>query len=153
VIAPGRLAIALLWLAGCGTAAVAPPPTCALDFAAPLPAAPGDTVTLLGGPVTDPEDTTVLVGGTSATLVDVSRDECTLCDACESAANCTGCDDCLVCKDSCDTCVQRVSFVVPEVTPGNQSLVVINSWGSSTDLVLAVAAPPADTDTTDSDTP
>lgn len=109
----------------------------------------GDTITLTGRPMTDAPDTEVRLGGERALVLSVDRNDCTLCDECIVAAECSPCGTCDACAIACESCVQTVTFNVPEVSDGERPVVLINAYGSTAPLGFEVV-PLADLDT---DTP
>lgn len=139
-------------LAGCANAVIDEFETCTLDLA-PVASegAPGDTIVLSGGPMSEVRDTRVEVGGVRAQVVEVTRDGCEICDGCRNDSGCAACGLCaglpLAAEDrvacfgdplasppvpsSCDACIEAVAFVVPDLAPGNVAVLVINKNGQS----------------------
>lgn len=134
----------MFWLLvlACTTTSSTVSPHCALDkpVLAPSEAAPGATVVATTGPLTTVYDTQVSVGTASAAVLDVDRSTCDACDTCREAAGCTSCDECTACADDCATCVQTVSFVVPDVAPGATPVTVTNIHAVSPAGTLTVTA-------------
>ena len=105
--------LALAASLGMGCPDTSPPPEfpqCVLELdMAPTQGAPGTLVLVTGGPLTnDAYDYNVRVGGTRATVVDVSRnDACLECDVCQAQTEppCDGCETCYPCWTSCNACV------------------------------------------------
>lgn len=141
-----------LFLAGCVQSEALTYTTC--DVAAtlePASAAVGDSVVATGAPFTEPYDTLLQVGGYTAQIVDVTRDDCETCDSCRDEALCTTCETCSECDEACALCVQTIEFVVPEgPAAGPTSVVIRNGFGSSPALPFEVA--PSGTDTGPVDT-
>lgn len=111
-------------------------------------AAPGDVVVLDGAPYSEDYDTIVRVGGVGALAVDVTREACSACDACRASEGCRTCGTCEGCDADCDTCVQTLSFTVPDVPAGDAPIVVFNRHGTSAPVPFTVVAGP-DTDLPD----
>ena len=107
---------------------------------------PGDSVAIAAHPLTADFDTLVLVDGIEADAF-VDRADCSVCDACIADAGCDPCGDCEECEISCSTCVEHVTFVVPDVA-GTVPVALINSYGSA-DMELSVLG---DTGVEDTDT-
>ena len=128
---------------------------CSLDATLSLAEAHvGDQVAIGGGPFTGPDDTIVRVGGVQATLVDVDRSGCELCDACVTGDATCRCGTCAACDAACADCSEAVSFYVPEVPAGANSVVLINRYGATTALSIDVLPTVADTDVpADTDSP
>lgn len=128
---------------------------CSLDVAlSPTEAHVGDVVQLLGGPFTQPDDTIVRVDGVAAVLGDTTR--CELCDACVAEQGCSCVHACATCEAACADCTPTLAFTVPDVAPGVTSVVLVNSFGATGDLLLTVLPAPVDTDVpvdTDTDVP
>jgi hypothetical protein len=147
-------------LAACATTDVTVPPTCALEAPVVLDplvaAAPGVLVTVRTAPLTTLADTVVLVGSTVAELDDVTRQDCTACDACRTDSACTTCGaECSDCADVCGSapsdgsaaCVETVRFVAPELPAATYPVVVQNGVGVSSAGALEIAAVAVDTGT------
>lgn len=150
------LAVSVLHTAACSTTTTALADRCDLSASAlsPTEAAPGATIAMTAGPLTRTWDTTVLVGGVNASVVELVREGCDTCDSCRTQNDCNACDDCDDCDALCATsCVESVRFVVPELPAGVHSLQLINGHGSSAGLQLTVLAPPADTGAPDTGAP
>ena len=111
-------------------------------------AAPGDRITLTGGPYTSDVDTVVTVGPVRAEAIEVVRESCADCDLCVDSVGCDPCGSCEACAEPCASCVQTTALTVPEVEPGLQRVILTNAWGSSPEQVLEVL----DSDDTDTDT-
>jgi hypothetical protein len=125
---------------------------CTLDapVAAPASGAPGDEVVLTSAPLTEVWDTLVTVGGTRATVLDLTRDGCDDCDTCVDDAECTVCDvECVDCTETCATCVETVTIVVPDLPAGDHAVQVVNRHGTSElgTLTVLAGADTGDTDT------
>lgn len=143
-------------LHACGAPSISGIEICSLDLTlSASTAAPGDTITATGGPLTELRDTVVTVGGVQATVSDVTRsDECsnavTGCDLCRIEAECPPCGFCPLdvgaaramgaerlescfgdpladppVEGSCDLCVQTVTFVIPADLPPGPAAVVV----------------------------
>jgi hypothetical protein len=131
-------------LTGCGGQLIDSFDACELTaHLAPGIAAPGEVVTLLGGPLTAPYDSLVLVDGVSAEVLEVDRsDGCLDCDTCRSETlSCGGC------PVECEDCIETLTFVTPELEPGETSLVLTNAYGTTGAVPFTVAAPATGTDT------
>lgn len=129
-----------LSLTACGTPSDPRIDYCALDGTLDVSTGePGTEVVFQGGPVTDVQDTLVRVGGESALVANVAREDCTFCDACINEAGCDPCGTaCSACTELCATCVQSVTFVIPEVDPGPTTVVIQNLWGSTDPIAFDV---------------
>ena len=141
-----------------GTACVTSTPsvsvTCLIEGACSSEtAAPGQLVTFRGTPLTAPEDTWISVGGVPAEVVDVDRQNCTICDACKlsEAATCHGCGTCAACEESCASCEETLTFLVPDAPPGPQPVVVVNAYGATDGVTILVTTPVDDSDALDPD--
>jgi hypothetical protein len=134
----------LLSLAGCAETTTGLAPPCIPDApeADVASAAPGDTVRLLTHPLLDDFDTTVLVGGTPAEVLGVSRDGCEDFDACLVAEACSACGDCDACGALLTGCVESVRVRVPDLADGAYAVTVWSKYGESRPGVLDVAAAP-----------
>ena len=143
-----RLApLVLLSLLGCNTAVVASYDDCSIAVTpTPESGLPGDVITLEGGPFSATWDTVVRVGGVDATVTDVVRTSCDTCDTCRADAGCLACGACADCDADCAPCVQTVLFLVPDVTPGIQPVVLYNQHGTSDVASLTVLGASPDTD-------
>lgn len=142
-------------LSACSTSNTTYPGTCLVDVSLAIPQARvGDVVVIDGGPFTVDYDTQVLVDGVAATGISVSRIDCDPCDTCVDDQDCDGCRECTACDEDCAPCLETTSFIVPDVEPGVQAVVLINAYGASEGLVLDVlpAADDTDTDVVDTDT-
>lgn len=100
----------------------------------------GESLTFTGGPYTSPEDTVLVAGSVRAAASDVTRTGCAICDSCRDDH---GCDP--GCADSCNSCVETATFVVPDAAPGPLEVTVVDGWGSSAPIPLVVV----DADDTD----
>lgn len=119
----------------------------------PSEASIGDTVTATGRPMTSVWDTAVFVGSDRASLVDVNRLDCEACDECREAENCDACSDCAPCLTECtETCVEQVSFVVPNISESSSTVSMYNGHGQSNLLPISLVST-TDTGTPDSGTP
>jgi len=138
------MAAALLLLAGCEDQVDVSFVQCELEIALfPTEGVVGADVVATGRPFSDISDTSVRFGGAEAQLLDVARDDCSVCDTCRTNAV-PACDVCVVCpqcRSECADCVQTVTFRVPEVPPGETSVVVTNGYGVSPPLPFTVLAP------------
>jgi hypothetical protein len=143
-------------LAACGAPSISAIEICALDLSlAASTAAPGDVLTVTGGPLTELRDTIVTVGGIQAEVSEVARsEECSDsivgCDVCRVEAECPPCGFCPLDVDaaramgaerletcfgdpladppvegSCDLCVETVTFTVPADLPPGPTSVVV----------------------------
>jgi len=104
---------------------------------------PGTTVLATGGEFSVDYDTTVLVDGAPAEILEVQRINCAFCDGCRDSIEppCNACEECEGCTVSCEECEQTVSFVIPEVPPGEVSVVLMNRFGASGPLPFTVTEP------------
>jgi hypothetical protein len=91
--------------------------------------------------MTESWDTTVGVGSVAATGVSVDRAECDACDTCREEQECNVCGTCTACADDCASCVESVSFVVPDLAPGTYGVVVTNLHAASVAVDLTVTSP------------
>jgi hypothetical protein len=144
-----RSSVVALAFVGCNAETVGLAYRCdvAIEEVAPTSAYPGDAVALTGKPFTTSWDTAVYVGGTRAAVEDVNRDTCEECDACVADAECLldTCGDCDACDTLCQACVERTTFVVPDVPAGETSVRVLNSHGESDPAIFVVLAKVIDT--------
>ncbi len=87
------------------------------------------------------------VGGTRAVVDSVNRDTCEECDACfDEHDECLSvCADCDACDVTCGLCVERTTFVVPDMPAGETSVRVLNSHGESDPAELIVLEKVIDT--------
>lgn len=124
-----------------------------LATAEPAAASPGDTVTLTATPLTTDYDTALFVGGVRAQVTAVDRTGCDECDACIETYECLTCGDCDDCDAQCDAeCVETVTFIVPEVAPGDAVVQIYNAFGGSQPLSLEILEAGSSTDDTGADT-
>jgi hypothetical protein len=137
---------------GCSSEVVLPAYRCDVTIAelSPTSGSPGDPVAVAGTPFTTTWDTAIYVGGTRAVVADVGRYKCEACDACfdEHTEECPArtCADCDACDALCTTCIERASFVIPDVAAGETSVRVLNSHGESNPIPFVVTKkPPVDT--------
>ena len=145
-----------LWLVlACTTTSSSLSLTCDLTTPglSPAEAAPGETVVATTGPLTESWDTTVFVGSTPATGVVVTRQDCDACDECVNAAECNVCGECNECVSDCSTCIETVTFTVPEGALGATTVTPTNLHASSSPVAFGVGEPaPGDSgDTADSE--
>ncbi len=130
---------------------------CELDLETNLETVmPGDTLVLTGGPQSERFDTVVRIGDVQADVLEVLRQDCTICDECREQQCVTLCRSCSQCAPSCDTCEEELTVTIPELAAGPADVVVTNRFGISSPLPVNVDVPD-DTDTdvdsdTDSDT-
>lgn len=144
---PNRIltAIALVALASCGKSEVPEFHQCLLDASLSVEEGPpGTTVVATGGEFSLDYDTSVLVDAVPAEILDVQRINCAFCDGCFASIEppCNACEECEGCAVSCEDCVQTVSFVIPEVPPGEVVLVITNTFGASSPIPFTVTEPP-----------
>jgi len=134
----------MLWLLllGCSTDSSSLSLLCELrkPVLAPAEARPGETVVATTGPLTAAFDTAVSVGGTAAKVTALDRTTCDECDTCRDAADCSSCDECTSCATECSTCVETVSFTVPDLAPGATTVTVTNLHAASRAAALTVSA-------------
>jgi hypothetical protein len=101
---------------------------------------PGQTIVVTGGPFGETWDNLVKVDGTLADVVETTQTErldesgetveaeaCERCDACRERAAGT----CNRCYQACGNCVETLSFVVPDVSGGDTSVLILNGNGGS----------------------
>lgn len=158
-------------LAACGgTDALDIYEVCAIDVTLePTSGAPGTEISVVGTPLTEVRDTRLLVGGVRATVTSVVRESCDTCDICRVYSSCPPCGICLglgtgleqagldrvqcfgdpladppVIGD-CAACVETMTFVVPDVTAGPTSVLIMNRNGQSEAVAFEVL--PGATDT------
>jgi len=137
----------LTLLGGCVTETAAELPTCELQVTAPAETvSTADSVTVVGRPFTNLLDTSVRFEGSEAPVTNVDREDCTLCDPCRESAGCTVCETCEACTASCETCIETVTFDVPELATGKYTVVFRNRYGLSTPADWDVVNP-SDLDT------
>ena len=137
-----------LWLVlACTTTSSSLSLTCDLStpVLAPAAAAPGETVVATTGPLTESWDTTVSVGSVAASGVVVARQECDACDECVSAAECNVCLECDDCIADCATCVETVTFTVPDAALGATTVTITNLHAASAPVAFVVVEPGSDT--------
>jgi len=152
-----RFAVALsaVLAAGCTTPSEILALRCDVYVAAmsPKTAEVGDSVTLTGTPYTSVYDSAVYVSDVRATVTDVDRDNCAACDSCRTNAGCTECGDCDVCDQECTvSCVETVTFTVPDVAGGVHGVQLFNGHGQSHVVELTVLGTSPVDDTGDGDT-
>jgi hypothetical protein len=138
-----------LFAASCATTVTEQLDTCLVSLdPVEAPATAGDPLTVTGSPFTASWDTRVLIGGLTADVVEVTRLDCSSCDACVADEDCSACGSCEACEVLCAPCVQSVVLTVPpELSTGNHAFILYNRYGSSRDVTLDVLA------AVDSDTP
>ena len=84
-------------------------------------------------------DTVVMVGGYRATVIDVDRDSCELCDECVDEYDCEECEWCDYCVSYCTDCMPRLSFRLPPSLPyGVHEVVITHAYGESEPAMLTV---------------
>jgi hypothetical protein len=140
--------LTVLLLLSCTTITATSVTVCNLELTSlsPSEATVGDTVVLTGGPTTERYDTLVTVGGTTAPITDIIRTGCESCDTCRSVNSCLACGDCDNCDQLCASeCVESVTFTLPPVDPGLQSVQLLNAYGVSAAATLTVLSPGSDT--------
>ena len=86
-----------LFASGCGPQTLDLYETCDLDLSLEQRSgAPGDSIVVLGGPLTADFDTRVEVGGVPAQVIELNRgDFCGACETCRVEAECLVCGPCL----------------------------------------------------------
>ncbi len=110
-----------------------------LDSISPTNASPGDSVVVTGGPFTSTYDSAVYVGESRAVVDDVDRSSCYECDSCQAENNCSVCGDCDVCDAVCaTTCIEALTFVVPDLPTGTYAVQLFNGHGQSNAATLSV---------------
>ncbi|MDP2309483.1 MAG: hypothetical protein Q8P18_25905 [Pseudomonadota bacterium] len=136
--------LSLLLMLACETATSTSYKTCSLNTPALAPASamPGEQVVLTAQPLTEVWDTAVTVGAARAELVEVDRSTCDDCDDCRDTGGCSSCDDCEDCATPCDTCVQTLTFIVPDLGAGEWPVEIVNRHGRSERVLLTVLAVP-----------
>ncbi len=102
-------------------------------------ALPGEVVTITGD-MSEDFDTSIRVGGANVAVVDFTRDECADCDSCRIFADCNECEACADCTATCASCVQTVTFIVPDVDAGQTAVVLANRYGTSDSVPFTVLA-------------
>jgi hypothetical protein len=119
--------------------------TCALHTPTLVPssAMPGEQIVVTTQPLTEAWDTAVTVGSARAELVAIDRSTCDDCDDCRDTGGCSTCDECEECDTPCDTCVQTLTFVVPDLGAGEWPVEIVNRHGRSERVALTVVAAPA----------
>jgi hypothetical protein len=135
--------LSTLALAGCPTSSTTSQTRCVvtLQEATPAEAVVGESVVLVGSPMTTAWDTAVYVGSLPADVSALDRsDGCAACDTCRTDEGCTVCGDCNACDLLCATdCIESVTFAVPAEAPvGQTTLVLYNNEGSSRPLAFTV---------------
>ena len=137
--------LSLFLLVACAETTISTSPTCTLDGVelAPTSAAPGEVVIAYTRPLTEVWDTAITVGAARAELVDLDRSTCDACDDCRVTEECSSCEACDSCEDTCASCVESVSFLVPDVAEGDWSVEIVNRHGRSDRAALTVLPPPA----------
>ena len=125
--------LTILLFAGCITETSTEVESCALTLTPPSEVLiSGEDVTVYGRPFTALFDSSIRFEQTDASLIDVSREECALCDTCRDQADCSDCETCDVCATSCETCVESITLTVPDLPTGDYYVVARNSYGLST---------------------
>lgn len=134
--------LALLLLAACLDETALVTSTCSLGVPvlSTTEAAPGDQVTVTVAPLTAAWDTAITVGPARATVVDLAREGCDTCDTCRATEGCSQCGECSACETDCATCVETVTFLVPEVAAGTWPVEIVNEFGRSERVNLTVTA-------------
>lgn len=138
---PSFVALVAFAVASCGRSGLPDFDQCVLNVTLSAESgARGDTIVATGGEFSVDYDTVVLVDATSATVIDVERENCAFCDGCREAIEppCDACEECVGCEQSCLGCVQTVTFVVPNVTPGATAIVLTNRFGTSDAIPFTV---------------
>ncbi len=139
---------AVLWtaLAGCTDSEVYSEANCPVGVTlSTSEGAPGTVITATGTPFSTANDTQVRVGGVAASVTVLERDGCAVCDECR-ISTCESCYACTDCDLSCASCVETLTFVVPVVSAGAQSVVITNAYGASEPVAFTVLSTDADTD-------
>ena len=141
-------ALALIFGAGCITETNTEVESCSLTLTPPEDVVVvGEPVTVYGRPFTALFDSSIRFEQTDATLVDVSRDDCALCDTCRDQAECSDCEACEVCATSCETCVESMTLTVPDLPTGDYYVTARNSYGLSAPTEWSVENPNDDENT------
>ncbi|MEZ4316519.1 MAG: hypothetical protein R3F61_03415 [Myxococcota bacterium] len=122
---------ALLLILGCTPIQTGSYQVCDLTLS-PEPAAafPGETVVVTGGPLSAAFDLHVTVAGIAADVQSIERTECDACDQCLLDNDCLACGTCLPCTQTCSTCVETTTLVVPDAPPGDTRLSMVNVFGT-----------------------
>ena len=137
--------LAMMLVTGCVTETSTEVESCSLTLSPPdEDLVVGDEVTVYGRPFTALFDSSIRFEQTDASLVDVSRDECALCDTCREQAECSDCETCDVCATSCETCIESMTLTVPDLPSGDYYVVARNSYGLSTPTQWSVVNPEPD---------
>lgn len=137
----------VLWMIfACTTTTSSVSQTCDLStpVLTPASALPGATVVASTGPLTESWDTSVAFVGAAASQVVVGRDACEDCDSCRAAAVCNVCGECADCAIECSTCIETVSFAVPDVPAGSTTLTITNLHAASSPVAFTVLEGGAD---------
>ena len=92
---------------------------------------PGDEVTAVGTPLSTTYDSIISFDGSAAEILDVSREDCALCDTCREENACAPCGACIPCLAQCNLCDESISFVIPQVPTGDTTVTLINAFGTS----------------------
>jgi ferredoxin len=124
---------------GCATETTTDLVTCELALNAPdedLIAA--ETIVVSGGPFTAILDSSVRFDQHDAEILSVDRDDCTLCYSCREQALCSTCDTCETCDLSCETCVETMTLVIPDLPTGTYNVTARNSYGMSSPTPLLI---------------
>ncbi len=144
----------LALLLACANTAETTFPTCTVDLIGlePASAQVGDTVTLTATPLTQLQDSALRVGGVDAVVSSLDRTDCETCDSCRSTNGCAECgQDCDACDAECrDSCVETLTFLVPELAPGSHGVVLYTAHGGSLQTSLEVLEAAGDTGGPDS---
>ncbi|MCB9678866.1 MAG: hypothetical protein H6737_27440 [Alphaproteobacteria bacterium] len=121
----------LFLLFSCDLAAIGTYEVCDLDLSpAPAAADPGDTVVITGGPLSAQHDLLVTIAGLRAEVLDMQREGCGECDTCLAENGCLACGTCLPCTETCSTCVETTTIVVPDAPQGDTRLTMVNVFGT-----------------------
>ena len=121
--------LSIVLMLACQVAETTDAKTCALHTPTLVPssAMPGEQIVVTTQPLTETWDTAVTVGSARAELVTIDRSTC---------------EDCEACDTPCDTCVQTLTFVVPELGAGEWPVEIVNRHGRSERVSLTVVAAP-----------
>jgi hypothetical protein len=123
--------IGWLLLSACNPVSLEQYELCDLSFAPqPEHADPGETITLVGGPLSADFDIVVSFDGAPGDVTGIDREGCDECDTCKLANDCLACGTCLACDALCTSCVETTEVVVPDLPDGPVTLSMINNFGS-----------------------
>ncbi|MDP2313467.1 MAG: hypothetical protein Q8P41_11220 [Pseudomonadota bacterium] len=131
----------VLLMVACESTTITSDPTCAIELPtlSTTTAAPGESIVLTTTPLTEVWDTVVTVGSLTAEIVEVDRSTCDDCDDCRDTGGCASCGECDACTTACDTCVETLTFIVPDLAAGEWPVELVNRHGRSESVLLTVS--------------